>query len=183
MTYHIRKSIDIDFSHHVRGHRGPCINVHGHTWKFEVQLKASELDDEGFVVDFKRLKNGVLKPCHTLLDHSLAMGAATFSETREQLAAMGEQLVHSRVLLHGDDDASAVTDAPPAGFGIGGARLERPGGIKVAVFPFSPTSERLAKWLFDLAVTEVEDERVRVHLARIYETLAPVQAVAEFVRD
>ena len=45
------------------------------------------------------------------------------------------------------------------------------------------SSERLAKWLFDLAVSEVEDDRVQVHLARIYETLAPVQAVAEFVRD
>ena len=68
MTYHIRKSIDIDFSHHVRGHRGPCINVHGHTWKFEVQLMAQTLDAEGFVVDFKKLKTSVLKPCHTLLD-------------------------------------------------------------------------------------------------------------------
>jgi len=184
MTYHIRKSIDIDFSHHVRGHSGPCINVHGHTWKFEVQLKAHTLDAEGFVVDFKKLKNGVLKPCHELLDHALALGEATFAETREEFAAVGSRLVASRVVLHGEEAASAMNDADgDDAFALNGARLERPGGIKVAVFPFNPTSERLAKWLYDLAVAQLEDDRVKVHLARIYETLAPVEAVAEFVAD
>ncbi|MFM2415961.1 MAG: 6-pyruvoyl tetrahydropterin synthase, partial [Pseudomonadota bacterium] len=48
--YKIHKSIDVDFAHHVRGHLGPCINLHGHTWKLEVVVSAQELDAQGFVV-------------------------------------------------------------------------------------------------------------------------------------
>jgi hypothetical protein len=50
------------------------------------------------------------------------------------------------------------------------------------VFPFSPTSERFASWLCELAAARLDDERVRVRLGRIYETLHPVEAVAEYVR-
>jgi hypothetical protein len=64
---------------------------------------------------------------------------------------------------------------------LGGARNEHPGGIKLAVFPFSPTSERLARWLYDVADSTVADSRVRVAAARIYETLLPTEAVAEYV--
>ena len=52
--------------------------------------------------------------------------------------------------------------------------------MKVAVFPFAPTSERLAKWLYELAKEQLEDERVTVRLARIYETQRPVESIAEF---
>ena len=48
--YKIIKSIDIDFAHHIRGHQGACINIHGHTWKFEVGVQAKELNEDGFVV-------------------------------------------------------------------------------------------------------------------------------------
>jgi len=52
--------------------------------------------------------------------------------------------------------------------------------LKVCVFPFSPTSERLAAWLFGLARSELADGRVRVDFARVYETLHPVESVAEY---
>ena len=64
---------------------------------------------------------------------------------------------------------------------LGGARNHFPGGMKVTVFSFSPTSERLAKWLFELSSDVLEDSRVRIASARIYETLHPVEAVAEFI--
>jgi hypothetical protein len=61
-----------------------------------------------------------------------------------------------------------------------GGRNEFPGGMKVVVFDFSPTSERLARWLYDLAAERLEDGRVSVEFARIYETLHPVESVAEY---
>ena len=94
--YRIRKSIDIDFSHHVHGHMGPCINVHGHTWKFEVGLEAEVLTQEGFVVDFKHLKNGVLKPCEGLLDHALAIGEVTYQRIEGDLSELGKKLLATR---------------------------------------------------------------------------------------
>lgn len=173
--YRVRKSIDIDFAHHVRGHLGPCINLHGHTWKFEVVVAAHELDAQGFVLDFSVLKRKVLTPVHALLDHALAIGAETFAEVETDLAETGKKLLASR--------GPAQCDEPERReLSLHGARGVYPGGMKVAVFPFSPTSERFARWLFELAAAELDDERVAVQVGRIYETLHPVEAVAEYGR-
>ncbi len=183
MPYVIRKSIDIDFSHHIRGHAGACINLHGHTWKFEVGLQADVLDKEGFVIDFGLLKRRVLKPCHALLDHALAVGSTTWDEVGEDLARVGAGLVASRGQVHGESAFPQGGSAGQEGVALNGANNRFPGGMKVAVFAFSPTSERLARWLYELAVEQLADERVTVSYARIYETLHPVEAVAEFRAD
>ena len=175
--YQIHRSVDISFSHHVRGHKGACINLHGHTWKFEVGLQAETLDNEGFVVDFGDLKTSILNRCHAMLDHSLAVGEATYSDIGSSLEPLGVQLVASRKEVHAEPIATDCTVVT-----LGGAENRYPGGMKVTVFPFSPTSERLAEWLFNAAVAELEDDRVKVAFARIYETLHPVESVAEFRR-
>jgi 6-pyruvoyl-tetrahydropterin synthase len=171
--YRIWKSIDVDFAHHVRGHLGPCINLHGHTWKLEVVMGARELDPQGFVIDFGVLKREVLAPCHALLDHALAIGAETFAEIEPDLARTGQRLLASRGPAH-------CVEAAPQVLELQGARSAYPGGMKVAVFPFSPTSERIARWLYELAAARLNDGRVNVQLARVYETLHPVEAVAEY---
>lgn len=177
--YRITKGIHIHFAHHVRGHRGACISVHGHTWKFEVTLASRTLDDEGFVTDFSVLKREVLTPCHRLLDHSLAIGEATWSETKDALADLGDKLVSSREHTLGHrGELQPHLEAP-----LGGARNELPGDIKVAVFPFAPTSETLAEWLYHLSVERLQDERIRVERARVYEALQPVETFAEYVPD
>jgi 6-pyruvoyl-tetrahydropterin synthase len=174
--YKITTGIHIHFAHHIRGHAGPCVSVHGHTWKFEVSLGATELDAQGFVIDFDLLSERVLAPCHLLLDHGLALGEQSFQENRAALAQLGESLVSTRRETLGDlgKPQAALTGA------LGSARNEHPGGIKIAVFPFSPTSERLARWLYEVADAEVAEERVIVLGTRIYETLHPTEAVAEY---
>lgn len=173
--YRVRKSIDIDFAHHVRGHAGPCINLHGHTWKFEVEVQAVELDAQGFVLDFGVLKRGVLMPCHALLDHALAIGEDTFRDVEHELAETGRKLLASR-------GPAQCEESPREDLELAGARSLYPGGMKLAVFQFSPTSERFARWLFELAAARLDDERVRVAVGRVYETLHPVESVAEYWR-
>jgi 6-pyruvoyl tetrahydropterin synthase/QueD family protein len=174
--YRITKGVHIHFAHHVRGHRGACISLHGHTWKFEVTVGSTTLDDEGFVVDFAVMKREVLAPCHLLLDHSLAIGEDTWRETSVSLTALGEQLVDSRRLTVGDrGELQAHCEDV-----LAGARNELPGGIKVAVFPFAPTSETLAEWLYRLSVDKLADGRVKVLSARVYEALQPVETYAEY---
>jgi 6-pyruvoyltetrahydropterin/6-carboxytetrahydropterin synthase len=173
--YLIRKSIDVDFAHHVRGHLGPCINLHGHTWKLEVEVTARELDAQGFVIDFGVLKRNVLTPCHKLLDHALAIGASTYADISQELADTGRKLLASRGPAQCEEDA-------PSELVLHEARSAYPGGMKLAIFPFSPTSERLARWLYELAAQKLDDERVQVRLGRVYETLHPVEAVAEYHR-
>lgn len=52
--------------------------------------------------------------------------------------------------------------------------------MKVVVYPFNPTSERLAQWLFMLADARLSDERVKTSFGRVYETLHPVETIAEY---
>ncbi|MDD9940541.1 MAG: 6-carboxytetrahydropterin synthase [Myxococcales bacterium] len=167
----IHRSIDVDFAHHVRGHAGGCINVHGHTWKFEVGLRAHHLDERGFVTDFGDLQRRVLDPIHDLLDHSLALGRQTYEEAEPALCELGQRLLSSR------SECSPVAATPIT---LAGAETRFPGGMKVAVFPFAPTSERLAQWLHQLATGELADGRVGVAYGRIYETLHPVESIAEY---
>jgi 6-pyruvoyl tetrahydropterin synthase/QueD family protein len=178
-VYKITTGIHIHFAHHIRGHAGPCVSIHGHTWKFDVSLEATELDAQGFVIDFDDLNERLLTPCHRLLDHALALGERSYTENRDALAQLGTAFVETRreTLGHLGTPQVALDHA------LGGARNERPGGIKVAVFPFSPTSERLARWLYDVATATLADARVRVAAARIYETLLPTEAVAEYSPD
>lgn len=175
-VHRIFRSIDVHFGHHVRGHRGSCINIHGHTWKFEVCAAAETLDVDGFVVDFRQLSTDVLSPTYALLDHALAIGEETWAEAHAELAALGAKLTDSRELVHGAGAPPLVTDTMT----LQGAQTRYPGGMKVAVFPFSPTSERLAAWLHELATAKLADTRVHIAWTRVYETLHPVMSVAEF---
>ncbi len=174
--YRASSGIHIHFAHHVRGHSGPCISLHGHTWKFEVVLEAETLDKEGFVVDFDRLHAEVLVPCFDLLDHSLAIGEATWNETQHLFAPLGQAHVRSREEIQGS------LGSPPACHQgeLQGAKNELPGGIKLAVFPFTPTSERLARWVHDVARERLADDRVRVACGRVFESLHPAEAIAEY---
>lgn len=174
--YRATCGIHIHFAHHVRGHSGPCISLHGHTWRFEVAMEAKTLDAEGFVVDFDLLHDRVLVPAFDLLDHGLAVGETTWRETKGLIAPLGEALVGSR------RETLGHLGACPKGVEgeLGGARNEYPGGIKLAVFPFTPTSERLAEWLYRLAHQTFADDRVRVACGRVYESLHPAEAVAEY---
>jgi 6-pyruvoyl-tetrahydropterin synthase len=175
--YRATTGIHLQFAHHVRGHRGPCISLHGHTWRFDITLEAKELDIEGFVVDFDLVQEQLLQPIFRLLDHSLALGEASYAETGELLAPLGTALVASRKSTLGHlGEPTTVYEGE-----LQGARNERPGGIKVAVFPFTPTSERLAEWLYRLAVQLFENDRVKVARARIYESLHPEESVADYL--
>jgi 6-pyruvoyl-tetrahydropterin synthase len=180
--YKVTDGVFIHFGHHVRGHLGPCISLHGHTWMFQVTLGARELDAQGFVIDFDLLHERVLSQCHKLLDHSLALGEPSWQENGETLAVLGRQLYGSRETVH------CSTGQRQAGFDTGepllaGARNEWPGNIKIAVFPFTPTSERLAEWLFRFTEAQVGDERVKVLRARVIETLHPTESAADYEPD
>lgn len=47
---------DIPFAHRQHLHDGHCALIHGHNWGFEFTFAADSLDENGFVVDFGKLK-------------------------------------------------------------------------------------------------------------------------------
>jgi 6-pyruvoyltetrahydropterin/6-carboxytetrahydropterin synthase len=57
-----------DAAHALRGYRGPCENLHGHSWRVQVFLKGDKLNKIGILVDFKDLK-AKLKKVLNQFDH------------------------------------------------------------------------------------------------------------------
>lgn len=171
--YYLTKSIHIDMSHQVLGHQGACINVHGHTWEFGVTLMASELTDEGFVVDFKLLKQRLLQPIHGLLDHAHLAPLWFYDKTQAAWEVIGKAALDTRGHV---GEACVRVDKE---FPFMAQRF--PGGMKMAVCDFNPTSERLAQWLAHCADWWAYNEtngRVRCSSAFVVETIHPVESKA-----
>ncbi len=58
-------------AHHLRNYPGDCENPHGHNWKVEVTVRATELDACGMGIDFKILKKIVGEVIDKLDHHDL----------------------------------------------------------------------------------------------------------------
>ena len=55
-------------AHNLRGYDGACENLHGHNWKVEASVTCQRLDKLGMALDFKALKNALMKIVDAL-DH------------------------------------------------------------------------------------------------------------------
>lgn len=55
-------------AHHLRDYPGDCEHPHGHNWKIEVTVRATELDHLGMGIDFTILKRYVKEVIDTI-DH------------------------------------------------------------------------------------------------------------------
>lgn len=66
---------DFPFAHRAHNHDGHCKYIHGHNWAFEIQFSASEVDENGFVFDFGKLKDLRHTFCE-LFDHTFLMNHA-----------------------------------------------------------------------------------------------------------
>jgi 6-pyruvoyltetrahydropterin/6-carboxytetrahydropterin synthase len=58
-------------AHQLHGYDGSCANLHGHTWMVEVSVAGRELDRNGMLIDFKKLKEEVQKVLVELDHHNL----------------------------------------------------------------------------------------------------------------
>jgi len=52
---------DFAAAHYLRDYEGVCNRLHGHNWKIEVQVVATELDPVGMGMDFKVIKDATKK--------------------------------------------------------------------------------------------------------------------------
>jgi 6-pyruvoyltetrahydropterin/6-carboxytetrahydropterin synthase len=66
-------------AHQLRGYKGKCENLHGHTWRVQVYVTAKELNELDIAIDFndlKRITNEVILP----LDHTCINNIFPFTE-------------------------------------------------------------------------------------------------------
>jgi 6-pyruvoyltetrahydropterin/6-carboxytetrahydropterin synthase len=67
-SYTLKILTDFAAAHYLRNYEGVCSRLHGHNWKVEVQVKATQLDEIGMGVDFKVIKDAT-KSLIGELDH------------------------------------------------------------------------------------------------------------------
>ncbi len=66
--YEILIKGDFSSAHNLRGYKGKCEELHGHSWKVEARFEKEGLNDIGISVDFVTLKSR-LKYILKKLDH------------------------------------------------------------------------------------------------------------------
>jgi 6-pyruvoyltetrahydropterin/6-carboxytetrahydropterin synthase len=72
-----------DAAHCIKGYKGKCSHVHGHTWFIDIYVKVKDINDIGISIDFKELKEKI-KEC--LPDHTYLNEIYSFNPTCENLA-------------------------------------------------------------------------------------------------
>lgn len=63
---------DFPFAHRAPNHDGHCKLIHGHNWSFEIEFTAAEVDQNGFVIDFGKMKELKAMLCRTF-DHTFLL--------------------------------------------------------------------------------------------------------------
>ena len=94
-------------AHQLRMVAKKCENLHGHNWKIEAEVQASELDEVGMAIDFKVVKRATKKVTDEL-DHGYLNDIPPFDSinpTAENIAAyiyrrLGEEINEPRVHVH-----------------------------------------------------------------------------------
>ena len=97
--YTMRVVTDFAAAHTLRDYPGDCARLHGHNWKVEVEVEASQLNDIGMGVDFKDIKNAT-KAIIGDLDHRYLNEIPPFDDvnpTAENIAAFLHQNLSSKL--------------------------------------------------------------------------------------
>jgi len=79
-----------DAAHQLIGHKGPCENLHGHSWKVQLFLNGNKLNKLGVVVDFKEIKTA-LNSILAKFDHTNLNSLSRFKKmnpTSENIAKL-----------------------------------------------------------------------------------------------
>lgn len=95
--FYLKTSASFDSAHFLYGYDGKCKNIHGHTWKVEVEIREKELIQEGekrgMILDFSDLKREVKEMCDEM-DHALIFEKGTLrSSTVSALEEEGFRLL------------------------------------------------------------------------------------------
>lgn len=111
--YKVKKSMEISGAHHLRlDYESKCTGLHGHNWKVTVYMQSQELDENGMVEDFTRIKERV----HSRLDHKCLNDVLEFNPTAENIARwiceeLGEKCYKVKVKESGGNKAVYERDS------------------------------------------------------------------------
>jgi 6-pyruvoyltetrahydropterin/6-carboxytetrahydropterin synthase len=146
----ITKEFTWDMAHILAGHTGLCSNLHGHTYRMQVDIKKSSSADlsetmgteNGMVMDFNRFKEIVNDIIVTPLDHSFVYWKTSNDPLEHDIASLLKK--HNRKLVE---------------------------------IPFRPTVEQLVIHFFNQLKEEFKKHNIKVSMVRLWETPTSYAAV------
>lgn len=105
--YLLKTHVHFAAAHVLRGYRGDCEQVHGHNYKVEIEVRATQLDELGMGVDFRAIRTAA-REVVGVLDHRMLNDIPPFTEinpTAENIASyiheqLGRMLDDDRVRVH-----------------------------------------------------------------------------------
>ena len=81
--YYVTKQIEVSGAHRlVLDYPSKCTELHGHNWLITIHCKSRELDSNGMVVDFSRIKSSITDK----LDHKVINDIIGCNPTAENIA-------------------------------------------------------------------------------------------------
>lgn len=81
--YYVSKRMEISACHQLSlSYESKCSNMHGHNWIVTIYCQAKELNSNGMVCDFTRIKQMI----HGYLDHGNLNELLPFNPTAENIA-------------------------------------------------------------------------------------------------
>lgn len=83
MSWTLKVGDTFQAAHYLKGYKGKCEKVHGHSFRVEVHIEVDELDSTGIGYDFKDIKG---KLAEILPDHTLLNEVYAFNPTAENLS-------------------------------------------------------------------------------------------------
>ncbi|WP_191567428.1 6-carboxytetrahydropterin synthase QueD [Metabacillus idriensis] len=103
--YELNKDLHLSAAHFIPDDSaGKCKEVHGHNYHINLTIVGNELNEVGFLVDFKKLKDIV----HKRYDHSLLNNFEEFNNSSYPTTEQFAKAIHERV----SEYLSALSNSP-----------------------------------------------------------------------
>ena len=138
----INKEFKWDMAHMLAAHQGLCKNIHGHTYKMQVEIArednnliSEDKSSSGMIIDFKDLKHIVKEELIKPLDHAFMYWANSNDQLEHEIAQLLKD--HQRKIIEVD---------------------------------FRPTAENIADYAFNLLAERFAELEIKIVSLKVWET-------------
>lgn len=102
------KTFTFDSAHKLEEYIGKCANLHGHTYRLEVEVKGRS-DVHGLVIDFGDIKRIVNEQIIAKYDHQFLNDHFPFNTTAENLVVFFFEVIHRQLELEDSSKQQSLT--------------------------------------------------------------------------
>lgn len=109
MSWTLKVKDRFQAAHFLKGYKGKCEKMHGHTFQVEVEIEVSELDEVGIGIDFTEIKKKLSEalPDHTVLNEIYEFNPSAENLSRHFFLQLKKHYPIKRVTVWESEDASA----------------------------------------------------------------------------